>query len=145
MDCDPITKSLFRALLPKMCRHNYAAGLLPKEAGSGMGLRTERVKQNPCPTIAPYGSIAYPLIHKIPKTEKIQPGAHIGYLVGYNSTSIFHISIPSQKKAIRTRDVTFDETLFYDPTAPDISKLLSQKGGCTIGIKVDNSLMYISI
>ena len=30
-----------------MCRHNYAAGLLPKEAGSGMGLRTERVKQAP--------------------------------------------------------------------------------------------------
>jgi hypothetical protein len=28
-----------------MCRHNYAAGLLPKEAGSGLGLRTERVKQ----------------------------------------------------------------------------------------------------
>ena len=45
MDRDPITKSLFRALLPKMCHHNYAAGLLTKEAGSGMGLRTERVKQ----------------------------------------------------------------------------------------------------
>jgi hypothetical protein len=30
-----------------MCRHNYAAGLLPKEAGPGMGLRTERVKHNP--------------------------------------------------------------------------------------------------
>jgi hypothetical protein len=45
MDRDPITKSLFRALLPKMCHHNYAAGLLTKGAGSGMGLRTERDKQ----------------------------------------------------------------------------------------------------
>ena len=30
-----------------MCRHNYAAGLLPKEAGSRMGLRTERIKHIP--------------------------------------------------------------------------------------------------
>ena len=44
MDRDPITKSPFRVLLPKMCRHNYAAGLLTKGAGYGMELRTERVK-----------------------------------------------------------------------------------------------------
>ena len=45
MNRDPITKFLFRALLPKVCHHNYVAGLLTKGAGSGMGLRTERVKQ----------------------------------------------------------------------------------------------------
>jgi hypothetical protein len=35
----------------KMCRHNYAAGLLTKGAGPGMGLRTERVKQKTSPEI----------------------------------------------------------------------------------------------
>jgi hypothetical protein len=71
-----------------------------------------------------YGARAYPLIRKIPKTEKLKPRAHIGYLVGYDSTNIFRIWIPSKKKVIRTRDVTFNETLFYDPGTPDISELL---------------------
>jgi hypothetical protein len=64
------------------------------------------------------------LIHKIPKTEKLKPRAHIGYLVGYDSTNIFQIWIPSKKKVVRTRDIIFDETLFYDPSTPDITQQL---------------------
>ena len=71
-----------------------------------------------------YGARAYPLIHKIPKTEKLKSRAHIGYLVGYDSTNIFRIWIPSKKQVIRTRDVTFDETLFYDPGTLDITQQL---------------------
>jgi hypothetical protein len=82
---------------------------------------------NPHPNITHlrvYGARAYPVIHKIPKSEKLQPRAHIGYLVEYDSTNIFHIWIPSKKKVIRTRDVTFNEMLLYDPSAPDISQVL---------------------
>ena len=49
---------------------------------------------NPRPSIAHlrvYGARAYPLDHKIPKSEKLKPRAHIGYLVGYDSTNIFRI------------------------------------------------------
>ena len=82
---------------------------------------------NPRPSIAHlrvYGARAYPLIHKIPKSEKLRPRAHIGYLVGYDSTNIFRIWIPSRQKVIRTRDVTFNEMLFYHPGSPDISQIL---------------------
>ena len=85
---------------------------------------------NPHPNITHlrvYGARAYPVIHKIPKSEKLQPRAHIRYLVGYDSTNIFRIWIPSKKKVIRTRDVTFNEMLFYDPSAPDISQVLQSE------------------
>jgi hypothetical protein len=71
-----------------------------------------------------YRARAYSLIHKIPKTEKLKPRAHIGYLVGYDSMNIFRIWIPSKKQVVRTRDVTFNETLFYNPNTPDITQQL---------------------
>ena len=44
-----------------------------------------------------FGCHAYPFIlkeHHL-RMEKLEPWAHIGYLVGYNSTNIYHIWIPS--------------------------------------------------
>jgi hypothetical protein len=38
-----------------------------------------------------YGCRAYPLNHHIPKKDKLDPRAHIGYLVGYDSTNIYRI------------------------------------------------------
>jgi hypothetical protein len=55
------------------------------------------------------------LISNIPRTDKLAPRAAIGYLVGYNSTNIFRIWIPGQKRVITTRDVTFDEGEGYTP------------------------------
>ena len=46
--------------------------------------------------------------------EKLEPWAHIGYLVGYNSTNIYHVWIPSTSIVIAVRDVTFDESTQYD-------------------------------
>ena len=60
-----------------------------------------------------YGCRAYPLKHNIPKLQKLEPRAHIGYLVGYDSRNIFRIWIPSKNQVIRTRDVSFDENTFY--------------------------------
>ena len=38
-----------------------------------------------------FGCKAYPIDKGIPRKEKLQPRAHIGYLVGYDSINIFNI------------------------------------------------------
>jgi hypothetical protein len=48
------------------------------------------------------------------KLQKLQPKAHIGFLVGYESTNIYRIWIPHKKKVISARDVIFDEGEFFD-------------------------------
>lgn len=68
----------------------------------------------------PFGCRAYPLNKHIPRLQKLAPRAFIGYLVGYDSSNIYRIWIPSQQKVIRTRDVTFDDDLFYDPAELDL-------------------------
>lgn len=67
-----------------------------------------------------FGCRAYPLTReslqgKQKKNLKTHPHAELGYLVGYDSTNIFRIWIPERKEVRRVRDVTFDETRFYDP------------------------------
>lgn len=65
------------------------------------------------------GCKAYTLDKHIPRKEKLQERAHIGHLIGYDSTNIFRVWIPSQRKVIRTRDVIFDETSLYNPSLPE--------------------------
>lgn len=67
-----------------------------------------------------FGCKAYPLEKSIPKKEKLRERAHVGFLLGYDSTNIYNIWIPSQHKVIRTRDVMFDDSAFYNPSEPDI-------------------------
>ena len=81
-------------------------------------LQTHLGVSNPKPQIAHlriYGCRAYPLVHKIPKKQKLEPRAQIGYLLGYDSSNIFRIWIPQEHRVIATRDVTFDESRKYDP------------------------------
>lgn len=73
-----------------------------------------------------YGAKAYPIDKAIPKREKMRTKAHIGFLVGYDSTNIYLIWIPSQRKVIRTRDVTFNEDSFYRPHEIDAAQLISE-------------------
>lgn len=66
------------------------------------------------------GSRAYPL--KLgdtapTRTEKLQARSHIGYLVGFDSTNVYRVWIPSLNKIIRTRDVIFDEDQRYNWTS----------------------------
>jgi hypothetical protein len=65
--------------------------------------------------LVPYGCRAYSFIKKQPKLDRLEPRAHIGYLVGYVSTNVFRIWILSQKTVVETRDVVFDITKRYDP------------------------------
>lgn len=61
-----------------------------------------------------YGCWAYPLNHNISRRRKLEPRAAIGYQVGYESTNIFRIWIPKEKKVVATCDVTFDKTKMYN-------------------------------
>jgi hypothetical protein len=62
-----------------------------------------------------FGCRAYPWIPNVAKGDKMHPRAQIGYLVGYESRNIFRIWIPSKWEVIATRDVTFNESIFFDP------------------------------
>jgi hypothetical protein len=73
-----------------------------------------------------FGSKAYALDKHLPKTRKLDARAHIGYLVGYDSTNIFRIWIPSRDTIIRSRDVTFDQTSFYSPEDLDLGAVLTE-------------------
>lgn len=73
-----------------------------------------------------FGCKAYSLDKKVIKSRKLMPRAHIGHLVGYDSTNIFLIWIPSQHKVIRTRDVMFDEKSFYDKGEVDLMQLITE-------------------
>ena len=71
-----------------------------------------------------YGCKTYTLVKQIKRGDKLAPRALIGHLVGYDSTNIYRIWIPSLRKVIRTRDVTFDENSFYNPKGENIDYLL---------------------
>ena len=51
---------------------------------------------------------------------KLNPRAHIGYLVGYDSTNIYRIWIPHKGIVISTRDVIFDEETFFKGKRTDL-------------------------
>jgi len=70
------------------------------------------------------GCRAYPRDRDVPRAAKNAPRAHIGYLVGYDSTNIYRIWVPSRNIVLSTRDVIFDESRLYDPNEPDLADLL---------------------
>ena len=64
-----------------------------------------------------FGCSAYPLLHendKPPKSAKLHAHRAIGYLIGYKNQNTYHIWIPSLEKVIGCRDITFDETKFFE-------------------------------
>jgi hypothetical protein len=82
---------------------------------------------NPKPNLSHikvYGSCAYVKTNNIPKKDKIVPRTHFGYLVRFDSTTIFRIWIPGKNIVERVRNVTFDESLRYEPNEPHIDNEL---------------------
>jgi gamma-glutamylcyclotransferase (GGCT)/AIG2-like uncharacterized protein YtfP len=47
------------------------------------------------------------------RLQKLDPKAWIGYLVGYQSSNIYRVWVPSINKVIRTRDVIFNEDQLF--------------------------------
>ena len=65
-----------------------------------------------------YGCRAYPLDRERAagrdrRRFKINPRAHIGYLVGYRASNIYRIWVPTLDQVITSRNVTFDKSRFY--------------------------------
>ena len=60
------------------------------------------------------------------KLDRLESRVHISYLVGYQSTNIFKVWIPTLSRVIAARDVTFDETKQYEPndTFEDVTALV---------------------
>lgn len=63
--------------------------------------------------IHPIGCQAYVLNRSLKRADKLESRALIGHLVGYNSTNIFRIWLPTRDEVIRTRDIIFEPTIFY--------------------------------
>ncbi len=45
---------------------------------------------------------------------KVLPRVYIGYLVGYISSNIYRIWVPLFRKVIISRNIIFDENIFFD-------------------------------
>lgn len=65
-----------------------------------------------------YGCRAYPLNKERTQKHdrrafKVKLRAHIGYLVGYRASNIYRIWVPELQEVFTTRNVTFNEKLFY--------------------------------
>ncbi|KAF7566661.1 hypothetical protein PtrM4_149810 [Pyrenophora tritici-repentis] len=54
------------------------------------------------------------------RLQRLDPKAWIGYLVGYQSTNIYRIWIPSMAKVISTRDVVFNEETIFNGKTEDL-------------------------
>ncbi|RMZ92256.1 hypothetical protein DV736_g455, partial [Chaetothyriales sp. CBS 134916] len=77
-----------------------------------------------------YGCRAYAMTKKAQlkesRLQKLEPRAHIGYLVGYNSTNIYRVWIPRKGRVISTRDVIFDEGTLYDGREDETATAISE-------------------
>ena len=71
-----------------------------------------------------YKSKAYSVDKAISKREKMRSRTYVDFLVKYDSTNIYLIWIFSQRKVIKTRDVTFDENSNYMSHKLDALQLL---------------------
>ncbi|KAI1004940.1 hypothetical protein K3495_g3273 [Podosphaera aphanis] len=69
------------------------------------------------------GSKVYSLKKNIPKLERLLSRAHIGYLIGWESTNIYKVWVPSINKVINTRDVLIDSGNLYNPHDIDLFSL----------------------
>jgi hypothetical protein len=61
------------------------------------------------------------------RLRKLNPRAHIGYLVGCDSTNIYRTWIPHNGIVISTRDIIFDEKTFFDNRRTHLSDELIAK------------------
>ena len=84
--------------------------------------------------LQPIGCKVFSLIKNRMRLDKLEPRAHIGYLIGYDSTNIFRVYLPFNNTVISTRDVTFDPSqLFKDSKEePDLEPELLESLTITI-------------
>jgi hypothetical protein len=110
--------------LPKALTNELAVAavqLLNTTPVESLGWKTpHEVIFNTKPSVAHYSPIgcrAYVYRRDIKAADKTEPRAHIGYLVGYDSSNIYRVWIPSLDRVIRTRDVIFKGKFTYKDDA----------------------------
>jgi hypothetical protein len=110
--------------LPKTLTNELAVAavqLLNTTPVESLGWKTpHEVIFNTKPSVAHYSPIgcrAYVYRRDIKAADKTEPRAHIGYLVGYDSSNIYRVWIPSLERVIRTRDVIFKWQFTYKADA----------------------------
>jgi hypothetical protein len=64
------------------------------------------------------GCKTFILQYGIPRARKLAPRTKAGYLLGYDSTNIFLLWIPTEKRIVRSRDVTFTDQLYHPTQTP---------------------------
>ncbi|KAI1507549.1 Pol protein [Pyrenophora tritici-repentis] len=106
--------------LPKDLTNELAVAavqLLNTTPVHSLGWKTpHEVVFNTKPSVAHYSPIgcrAYVYRRDIKAADKTEPRAHIGYLVGYDSSNIYRVWIPTLDRVIRTRDVIFKWQFSY--------------------------------
>jgi hypothetical protein len=65
-----------------------------------------------------YGCASYFRDVHVVQGDKLQSRCLIGYLVGYESSTVYRVWNPRTNRVVRTRDVWFDETIFFNPDDP---------------------------
>jgi hypothetical protein len=65
-----------------------------------------------------YGCASYFRDVHVAKGDKLQSRCLIGYLVGYEASTVYRVWNPRTNRVVRTRDVWFDETIFFNPDDP---------------------------
>jgi hypothetical protein len=110
--------------LPKSLTNELAVAavqLLNTTPVESLGWKTpHEVIFNTKPSVAHYSPIgcrAYVYRRDIKAADKTEPRAYIGYLVGYDSSNIYRVWIPSLDRVIRTRDVIFKWKFTYKDDA----------------------------
>lgn len=75
------------------------------------------------------GSLTYVLIQPEERrdTNKFDPRALRGYLVGFEASNIYRVWIPATNRVLRTRDVRIDETARYKPPQPEATEITVQE------------------
>ncbi|KAI1003297.1 hypothetical protein K3495_g4909 [Podosphaera aphanis] len=137
-----IASSLPKNLWPWLCE--TAAYLLNRTPTKKLEYRTPfELVTGKRPSVAHLhriGSKAYCLVRGIPRRDKMEERANIGYLVGYASTNIFHVWIPTLKKVIRTRDVIVKDELYNPLHNITLGQLIDKKQHMLAVQSVDGSV-----
>src|ERR1700722_17614733 len=94
-------------------------------------LANRRLRKPQLAHLKAYGCRAYAIILdaqlKKKRLSKLDPRAHISYLISYNSTNIYRIWIPYKGIIISIRDVIFNKKTFFNNKRTDIIEDLYTK------------------
>ncbi|KJZ68647.1 hypothetical protein HIM_10513 [Hirsutella minnesotensis 3608] len=100
-------------------RHKWRS---PYEAVTGRKPGQEHLRAYGCKVFA----LTPDAREKRQRLKKLDPRAWIGYLVGYTSTNIYRVWVPSKAKVISTRDVIFDEDELFDGTYESLAESVKE-------------------